>query len=47
VISGVTGFDDPYVPPTNPEIVLDTFKLTPEEAAQEVLLYLKQQGYIA
>jgi sulfate adenylyltransferase len=46
-VSGVTGIDDPYIPPSNPEIVLDTSKLTPDEAAQEVLLYLEQQGFIA
>jgi sulfate adenylyltransferase len=46
-VSGVTGIDDPYIAPSNPEIVLDTSKLTPDEAAQEVLLYLDQQGYIA
>jgi sulfate adenylyltransferase len=46
-VSGVTGIDDPYVPPSNPEIVLDTSKLAPNEATQEVLLYLEQQGYIA
>jgi sulfate adenylyltransferase len=46
-VSGVTGIDDPYIPPSNSEIVLDTSKLTPDEAAQEVLLYLEQQGYIA
>jgi sulfate adenylyltransferase len=43
----VTGIDDPYIPPSNSEIVLDTSKLTPDEAAQEVLLYLEQQGYIS
>ncbi len=46
-VSGVTGVDDPYIPPYNPEIVLDTSELAPDEAAQEVLLYLEQQGYIA
>jgi sulfate adenylyltransferase len=46
-MSGVTGIDDPYIPPSNPEIILDTSELTPDEAAQEVLLYLEQQGYIA
>jgi sulfate adenylyltransferase len=46
-VSGVTGIDDPYIPPSEPEIVLDTSKLTPDEAAQEVLLYLEQQGFIA
>jgi sulfate adenylyltransferase len=46
-VSGVTGIDDPYIPPSNPEIVLDTSKLNPDETAQEVLLYLKEKGYIA
>lgn len=45
-IKGFTGIDDPYVPPVNPEITLDTCEMTPEEAAQEVLLYLERQGYI-
>lgn len=45
-MKGVTGVDDPYVPPANPEIIIDTSEVTPEEAAQEVLLYLEEQGYI-
>lgn len=45
-IKGVTGIDDPYIPPSNPEISIDTTELTPDEAAQEVLLYLEEQGYI-
>ena len=45
-IKGFTGIDDPYIPPSHPDIVLDTSEVTPEEAAQEVLLYLAEQGYI-
>ena len=45
-IKGVTGIDAPYIPPSNPEIVIDTSELNPEEAAQEVLLYLAEQNYI-
>lgn len=45
-IKGVTGIDDPYIPPSKPEIVIDTSEMNPEEAAQEVLLYLAEQGYI-
>jgi sulfate adenylyltransferase len=45
-VKGVTGVDDPYVPPTHPEITIDTAEVTPDEAAQEVLLYLEEQGYI-
>jgi sulfate adenylyltransferase len=45
-VKGVTGVDDPYVPPANPDITIDTTKLTPDEAAQEVLLYLAERGYV-
>ncbi len=47
LMKGVTGVDDPYEAPENPEIALDTSGLTPGEAAQEVLLYLERQGYLA
>jgi len=46
IIKGFTGIDDPYVPPSDPELTIDTSQVTPEEAAQEVLLYLEEQGYI-
>lgn len=45
-IKGVTGIDDPYIPPSNPDITIDTSELTPDEAAQEILLYLEEQGYV-
>lgn len=47
VVKGVTGIDDPYEAPEHPEISLDTTALTPGEAAQEVLLYLEREGYLA
>jgi len=47
IIKGVTGVSDPYEPPENPEIVIDTTKMTPAEAVQEIFLYLEEQGYIA
>ncbi len=46
LVKGVTGVSDPYESPTNPEITIDTTELNPEEAAQKVLLYLAEQGYI-
>ena len=46
LIQGFTGVDDPYEEPENPEVILDTTAMTPEEAAQEVLLYLERAGYI-
>ena len=45
-VKGVTGITDPYVPPSNPELTIDTSDITPMEAVQEILLYLEQQGYI-
>jgi sulfate adenylyltransferase len=45
-VKGVTGVSDPYIPPKNPELKIDTTKITPAEAAQEVLLYLEEHGYI-
>jgi len=46
-VKGVTGITDPYIPPSNPELTIDTSTVTPMEAVQEILLYLQKQGYIA
>ena len=46
IIKGFTGIDDPYEPPESPEVKIDTTNLTPEEAAQEIILFLKKEGYI-
>ncbi len=45
-VKGVTGVSDPYIPPSNPDLVIDTTDISPTEAAQEVLLYLAEKGYI-
>jgi sulfate adenylyltransferase len=46
LIKGYTGIDDPYEAPESPEVRIDTTGITPDEAAQEVLLYLGQKGFI-
>ena len=46
LLKGFTGVDDPYEDPIDPELRIDTTNLTPEEAAQEVMLYISQKGYI-
>ncbi|NLW81397.1 MAG: bifunctional sulfate adenylyltransferase/adenylylsulfate kinase [Desulfovibrionales bacterium] len=46
LVKGVTGIDDPYIPPINPEVTIDTSQMMPLEAAQVILLYLEEQGYI-
>ncbi len=45
-VKGVTGVTDPYIQPSKPELTIDTTHITPMEAAQEILLYLEEQGYI-
>lgn len=46
LIKGFTGVDDPYEEPKNPEVRIDTTELDPDEAAQEILLFLGQKGFI-
>jgi len=46
LLKGFTGVDDPYEAPLTPELCIDTTNLTPDEAAQEVMLYITQKGYI-
>lgn len=45
-ISGFTGIDDPYEPPTNPEITLDTVKSTPEENARYIINVMLEMGLL-
>ena len=42
-----TGISDPYEPPADAELVLDTTNLTPAEAGQEILLYLERDGFVS
>ena len=44
---GFTGIDDPYEPPTNAEIVIDTESSRPEQAAEQILAYLEKGGYLS
>ncbi|MCD6184974.1 MAG: bifunctional sulfate adenylyltransferase/adenylylsulfate kinase [Deltaproteobacteria bacterium] len=46
LIKGFTGVDDPYEIPKSPELRINTTDLTPEESAQEILLFLGQKGFI-
>ncbi|MEA2710178.1 MAG: adenylylsulfate kinase [Phycisphaerales bacterium] len=43
---GFTGIDDPYEAPEKPEMVIDTEKMKPEEAAEKILAYLDKGGYL-
>jgi sulfate adenylyltransferase len=46
LIKDFTGIDDPYEPPEPPEVVVDTSKVSAEEAAHQILLYLEREGFI-
>ncbi|HXU33067.1 MAG TPA: adenylyl-sulfate kinase, partial [Thermoanaerobaculia bacterium] len=46
IVKEFTGISDPYEAPTDAEMVIDTDGLSPDEAAQEILLYLEKEGYI-
>ncbi|HLM25267.1 MAG TPA: bifunctional sulfate adenylyltransferase/adenylylsulfate kinase [Pyrinomonadaceae bacterium] len=45
-IKGFTGIDDPYEPPHNPEITLDTVNCSAEENAKRIISYLLERGFI-
>ena len=46
VIRNFTGIDSPYEPPRDPEIVVDTSKLSVDECVEELLGYLKRRGIL-
>jgi len=45
-IHGFTGVDDPYEPPENPELTLNTVEHTPDENARIILRYLQERGFV-
>src|SRR4029077_2961444 len=47
ILKEFTGISDPYEEPADADLVIDTTKLSPEESAQEILLYLEREGYVA
>ena len=46
IVKEFTGISDPYEEPKDAEVVIDTTDLTPEEAAQEIILHLEREGFI-
>jgi len=46
IIKEFTGISDPYEEPKDAELDLDTTDMSPEEAAQRIILYLEKEGYI-
>jgi sulfate adenylyltransferase len=46
LVKEFTGISDPYEPPDDAEIVIDTSEATPDQCTQRVLLYLEKEGFI-
>ena len=46
IVKEFTGISDPYEVPEKAEVVINTAELSAEEAAQEIILHLEQQGFI-
>ena len=46
IVKNFTGISDPYKPPEAPEVLLDTSELSPEEAAERILVHLGHKGFI-
>lgn len=46
VIANFTGISDPYEPSSNPEVICETDKETPEESAEKIITKIKGLGYI-
>ncbi len=46
IIKEFTGISDPYEEPEDADIVMDTDDMTPEECAQQIILYLEKEGYV-
>jgi sulfate adenylyltransferase len=46
ILKEFTGISDPYEEPKDAEVGIDTADLTPEEAAQQIVLHLEREGFI-
>ncbi len=46
ILKEFTGISDPYEVPEDAELTIDTADFSPDEAAQEVILYLEREGFI-
>jgi sulfate adenylyltransferase len=45
-ITGFTGVDDPYEPPVDPEVTLDTVNFSVEENARTIIAFLEEHGFL-
>jgi sulfate adenylyltransferase len=46
IIKEFTGISDPYEEPDDTDVTIDTTDVTPDEAAQQIILHLASEGYV-
>ena len=46
ILKEFTGISDPYEAPADAELTINTGELSPEEAAQQIILHLEREGFI-
>jgi sulfate adenylyltransferase len=46
IVKEFTGISDPYEEPKDAEVVINTADMSPEEAAQTIILHLEREGFI-
>ncbi|MCH6547605.1 MAG: bifunctional sulfate adenylyltransferase/adenylylsulfate kinase [Gemmatimonadetes bacterium] len=46
IIKEFTGISDPYEEPDDADVVIGATDVTPEEEAQQIILYLEKEGYV-
>jgi sulfate adenylyltransferase len=46
LVQNFTGISDPYEPPAGAALVIDTTTMSPEAAAQEIIMELERQGFV-
>jgi sulfate adenylyltransferase len=46
LVQNFTGISDPYEPPADAAVVIDTSNTSPDAAAQMILLELEREGFI-
>src|SRR5438105_15778610 len=46
ILKEFTGISDPYEAPADAEVTINTGELSPEEAAQQIILHLEREGFI-
>jgi sulfate adenylyltransferase len=46
ILKEFTGISDPYEEPKDADVVINTADVTPEEAAQQIILHMEREGFI-